>query len=538
MSLTITESSVYDIVSVTTDHATGYFGAGETIDVTVDFRTPVSVGPPVLLSLNIVPDGIATYTGPVTSAVDSIVVTYTTVAGDKSLGSLSTTQEGLSVSGDGYIRIGSSDADLTIPCEDDYGIVGILAGLYIDDVGPTITVSSCSSGYGKVGSTFDCSLYSTDSITSISASANTTAMSFSSSGDYLYNFTHTFTSGETEGVLTINFSATDTQTQTTTGSYLTSYIFDKTAPTAPSKPTVITGGSGLGVTITGGTDTISGISSYLALVLSGGTLVSTETLSGSGNYHYFPEGDGTYTCAAQAVDCAGNISASSTVSDNVIVYVERPTCILTSSAATTGTIDSASVTATFSVAVSGLDTDKIITTNSAYSSGSSPSSTEYLLTLTALRDGSFSIYIDDEFALSPTGTYTQASNTLTFNHKKSRPLCDLGYIGGFVNTDPFYVPVYFSEGVIGFSNSAVLTTGLSTTGVAVTGGIVNCVIGEGQDYLISVSPSGEGLISITVVDGACTDVYGNNNKASSTLEVTYVVASVESTVYVIGGTHW
>ncbi|MGI9241501.1 MAG: Ig-like domain-containing protein, partial [Verrucomicrobiales bacterium] len=82
-----------------------------------------------------------------------------------------------------------------------------------------------------------------------------------------------------------------------------------------------------------------------------------------------------------------------------------------------------------------------------------------------------------------------------------------------VNVDaPFVVAIAFSESV----------TGLSAGDLSISNGIVTNLSGGNDRYDATISPVGEGEISIGVPAGAAEDAAGNANTASNSLSVTYV----------------
>lgn len=82
---------------------------------------------------------------------------------------------------------------------------------------------------------------------------------------------------------------------------------------------------------------------------------------------------------------------------------------------------------------------------------------------------------------------------------------------GTTATSPVSMTATFSESVTGF-----------TVGdVTVSGGTAGGFSGSGSSYAFTVTPSGQGAVSVSIASGVCQDAAGNQNQASSAYEFTY-----------------
>jgi len=90
--------------------------------------------------------------------------------------------------------------------------------------------------------------------------------------------------------------------------------------------------------------------------------------------------------------------------------------------------------------------------------------------------------------------------------------------GGSTSSSPVSMTATFSESVTGFV----------VGDVTVSGGSAGNFSGSGTTYTFDVTPSGQGLVSVSIASGVCQDAFGNTNSASSSYTFTY--DSVQPTV--------
>lgn len=143
------------------------------------------------------------------------------------------------------------------------------------------------------------------------------------------------------------------------------------------------------------------------------------------------------------------------------------------------------------------------TTETADGGSVSPSGLTYTPDAEATGSDSFDVEISD-------GT---SSDIITVNVDiDARPTVTLSSASGEpTNASPFDINVTFSESVTGFASGDVI----------VTNGAVNGVSGSGAGYLVSVTPSANGAVTVDIVEAAAQDDTGKDSKAATQLSVNY-----------------
>lgn len=141
---------------------------------------------------------------------------------------------------------------------------------------------------------------------------------------------------------------------------------------------------------------------------------------------------------------------------------------------------------------------------------SSPTTTTatFLTPPSALSDGSHTLTVeerDDAGNWSDPSTKTVVIDTTppTVTISTTKP--------NLTNASPIPFTIKFSESVTGFA----------TGSITATGGTKGSLSGSGTTYSISVTPSGNGTITLLVSANAANDVAGNSSTASSTYSINY-----------------
>ncbi|MDQ2068214.1 Ig-like domain-containing protein [Xinfangfangia sp. CPCC 101601] len=118
-----------------------------------------------------------------------------------------------------------------------------------------------------------------------------------------------------------------------------------------------------------------------------------------------------------------------------------------------------------------------------------------------------------EFAFTGAATTTLiAQRTLATPPDTTAPTVTLsGGPASLIGTDPFTVTATFSEDVTGFDDLA--------NDVTVTNGTVTAITDGPAVYTLTITPTGNGDVTITVPVAAAQDAVGNPNSASNTLVI-------------------
>ena len=265
----------------------------------------------------------------------------------------------------------------------------------------------------------------------------------------------------------------------------------------------VTGFDATDVTVTNGSATVSG---------SGTTYTASIT----------PDGNGDITIgigANVAEDAAGNGNDAAT--DVTVPWdATAPTVTITDAPTAAGSTDAFDVTVTFSEAVTGFDASDVTVTNgSATVSGSG---TTYTASITPDGNGDITIGIGANVAEDAAGNGNDAATDVTVPWDSTAPTVAItgapAVVGG---TAAFDVTVTFSEAVTGFDASDVTVTNGSAT-----------ASGSGTTYTASITPDGQGDITIAIGANVAEDAAGNGNDAAT--DVTVPWDSTAPTVAITG----
>ena len=284
--------------------------------------------------------------------------------------------------------------------------------------------------------------------------------------------------------------------------------WDSTAPTVTitGAPAAVGSTDAFDVTVTF-SETVTGFDATDITVTNG-----SATVSGSGTTYtasITPDGQGDITIgigANVAEDAVGNGNDAAT--DVTVTWdATAPTVAITGAPAVVGSTDAFDVTVTFSEAVTGFDaTDLTVTNGSATVTGSGA---VYTATITPDGQGDITIALDAEVAEDVVGNGNQAALSVTVSWDATAPTVTITGAPAVVgSTDAFDVTVTFSEAVTGFD----------ATDLTVTNGTAT-VSGSGTTYTASITPDGQGDITIALDAEVAEDAAGNGNDAATSVTV-------------------
>lgn len=309
---TILDDDLPHVVRVTSSTSDGFYSAGATIDVTVEFSDMVTLaGGELLVALNA---GATVSISPFVGM--SAAGTYTVVAGQNSLDLNALSP--LTLSG-GTLQDGPGDnVNLTIPGGED---IADLKAIVIDTLAPGVSMSSGAADPTN-GSPIPVTVLFTEPVTGFTIGAivpgNATAGNFAGGGaSYTFDLTPTG-----QGLVTADVGAGvafDVALNGNTAAAPFSRTFDTVAPTVSiSAPSVsLTAAGPVTFTVTfGGADAVTLAGGDVSLVVTGTASASSITVSGAGTVARTVTvtgivGDGTLSIsvsAGTASDLAGNLA--------------------------------------------------------------------------------------------------------------------------------------------------------------------------------------------------------------------------------------
>ena len=381
--------------------------------------------------------------------------------------------------------------------------------LQYDGSHPTVALSSTASE--PVSGAFPLTVTFSEDVTGFELSdltvGNGVASGLSGSGAV---YTATITpSGD--GAVTVDVAAdvaTDAAGNGNTAATQFSLTNDGTAPgvsiaTSVSEP--VSGSFPITVTFT---EDVTGFE-LSDLTVGNGT---ASELAGSGAVYtatITPAGDGAVTVditADVAEDAAGNGNTAATQfsieSDGSAPGVTLAT---TASEPVSGAFE---VSLTFTETVTGLELSDLSVTNGT-ASNLAGSGASYTVSITPSSDGDVSVSLPAGSAQDEAGNDSTVSNTLSIEADLTAPSVALSSTATEPVSGAFPLTVTFSEDVTGFELSD-LTVG---------NGVASGLAGSGAVYTVTITPSGDGAVTVDVAADVATDAAGNGNTAATQFSI-------------------
>ncbi|MGB3496269.1 MAG: Ig-like domain-containing protein, partial [Elainellaceae cyanobacterium] len=241
------------------------------------------------------------------------------------------------------------------------------------------------------------------------------------------------------------------------------------------------------------------------------TLVNaTASLTGSGAVYEItltPAGDGTLSVtvsAGAALDAAGNGNAASNTASAVFDGTGPGVIIDPLSGPDAGTFSA--VISLSEVSTDFTVEDLTLTNATATLSGSGSS---YIATLTPLADGQIALSVAAGQFTDAAGNANLASNEVTAAFDGTGPTAELSDLSG-PDAGVFTTTLSFNEPV----------TGLEVADLTLVNATAS-LTGSGAVYEITLTPAGDGTLSVTVPADAALDAAGNGNTASNTASAVF-----------------
>lgn len=171
------------------------------------------------------------------------------------------------------------------------------------------------------------------------------------------------------------------------------------------------------------------------------------------------------------------------------------------------------VTATFTENVTGFDITDILAGNATIAAFASLDAKTYTFRVEPVAEGSVTIGIDAGKAQDIAGNQNTAATSLSLYYDAAAPTATITTTAGAVtNTSPIPHTVTFSENVTGFDAADV---------AVVNGRVETLTAIDGRTYSITITPSGNGLVSMNVSAGGAADAAGRGNTAAIGPEVMF-----------------
>ena len=360
----------------------------------------------------------------------------------------------------------------------------------------------------EVGTTYDYSISSSGSGTAV-----TDTGTISSAGQTISGID---VSGLGDGTLTLSVTLEDASTNST-GPETDTASLDQTAPTVAITGPGASQNGAFTATFTFSED-VTGFALGNISVGNG----SASSLAGSGDTYtatITPSADGTVTvdvAADVATDGAGNGNTAAS-QFSVEADVTVPTVAITGPSATqTGAF---TATVTFSEDVSGFAIGNISAGNATLTNFSTVTAQVYTVTVTPSADGSVTLDVAADVATDGSGNGNTAATQFSVEADVTAPTATISGPTTPQN-GAFTATITFSEAVTGFTIGEVVSSNSGLTGFS----------GSGDTYIVTVTPSGDGPVTLDVAAGVATDAAGNDNTAASQFSVTADLTAPTTTI--------
>jgi hypothetical protein len=221
-----------------------------------------------------------------------------------------------------------------------------------------------------------------------------------------------------------------------------------------------------------------------------------------------PSSDGTVTvdvAADAATDSAGNGNTAATQFS--ITSDETAPSVVLSSGSSDPVSGAFSLTATFSESVTGLAVGDFDVGNGAASDFAGSGAT-YTVTITPAADGEVTVDMAADAAADSAGNGNTAATQFSITNDGTAPSLDITGPSG-AQVGAFTATFTFSESVSGFEVGDIV----------VGNGAASEFAGSGASYTATITPAGDGEVTVDVAADAATDSAGNGNTAATQFSI-------------------
>ncbi|MFS0725687.1 Ig-like domain-containing protein [Paenibacillus sp. 1P07SE] len=386
---------------------------------------------------------------------------------------------------------------------------------WTDATPPTVTLSSPAAN--RVNSPFTVTATFSEAVTGFTVGdvsvLNGSVSSLMTSDNVTYTFTVT---PAAEGLVTVTVPAGGVNDAAGNGNEASAPLtrmYDGTAPTVTLSSTSVDPLNGAFTVTATFSKAVTGFTVADVAVLNG----SVSSLMTSDNVTYTftvtPAADGLVTVsipAGAANDAAGNGNEASAPLTRM--YDGTAPTVTLSSTAVDPVNGAFTATATFSEAVVGFGVEDVTVTGGEAGSWNAVDAATYTFEVTPTADGLVTVSIPAGVANDAAGNGNEASVPLTRTYDGTAPTVTLSSTAVDPVNGAFTATATFSEAVVGFGVEDVTVTG----GEA---GSWNAV--DAATYTFEVTPTANGLVTVSIPAGAANDAAGNGNEASAPLTRTY-----------------
>ena len=223
-----------------------------------------------------------------------------------------------------------------------------------------------------------------------------------------------------------------------------------------------------------------------------------------------PTGDGAVTvdvAAAAAQDSAGNDNSAATQFS--ITNDETAPTLLLSTLSSDPVSGAFTLDIVFSESVTGFTVGDLTVGNGA-ASAFAGSGTTYSATITPAADGAVTVDVAAAAAQDSAGNDNLAATQFSITRDGTAPTVVLSTVSADPVSGAFTLDIVFSESVTGF--------GLGDLDVG--NGAASAFAGSGASYSATITPAGDGLVTVDLAAAAAQDAAGNDNLAATQFSIT------------------
>ncbi|MBN9518864.1 FKBP-type peptidyl-prolyl cis-trans isomerase [bacterium] len=305
-----------------------------------------------------------------------------------------------------------------------------------------------------------------------------------------------------DGTYDITVTATDAAGNPASATSAGGLVIDTTAPAAAlaSIEPDTTAANPIAVTVTFSESVVGFDASDLAVT--NGTVINFAAVDGTTyTFDVVPAGGGVVTVSVPAAavhDPAGNPNPASDVLSRTFAG-SVATAALSTPASNPSNADAIPVTVTFSDDVTGFDATDLSVTNGTVTNFVSVDARTYTADVAPAGDGAVAVSIAAGAAVDGAGGPTAAVAAITVTSDRTAPTAVVTTAGS-TNTVPVTFTITFSEDISGFDE----------TGIVVANGTLDTLSPvDGRTFTATVTPAGDGTVTLTVLAGSAADAAGN-----------------------------
>jgi len=241
--------------------------------------------------------------------------------------------------------------------------------------------------------------------------------------------------------------------------------------------------------------------------------VTVNTVAGSGTLRLDLNSSGT-----SIIDATGNaIATGYTSGQTYTVDTTAPSVTITSAATSNTNTSPIPVTITFSESVTGFAVEDITVGNGTAGNFRDVNGTTYSADITPSGQGTVTVDVTASVAQDVAGNNNTVATQLSRTYDSIAPTLTITSTpSSSTNISPVPVTITFSENVTGFAIEDI-TAGNGTAG--------HFVAVSGTEYTATITPNGQGAVTVDVAANVAQDAAGNKNTAATQLSRIYDITA-------------